>query len=579
MPIRRTYNTWNKGAYKPGQGYQFWFASAWYQSVETGKWTNGYAAEKPIYNADFTKMTMKLRNGLYWSDGVEFTADDVLFTVNTTMKTQGLRLMQEFNRDIAKVEAVDKYTLDFTLKRSNPKFHNWFTILQCAESITPMPKHVFEGKDPLTYNSFPPVTLSGYVLKDYDRNGYWLLYERRKDAERSLLAQVKGARPVPEYVFVVDYGPEDKGALAQAGHQLDIKYYNGVEAWDIISKKNPDARAWYKDYPYAWMNDPSARCAVFNKARAPFDNKNVRWALALAINMSDLPIAVYNGMTRPTALYANPNNIHMEAFYKPMKDWLLAYQMEDGYKPFDPTIAKTLADYAKRKGYPFSGTPEDVWGIGWWKYDTKQAEKILLKEGFKKDSAGKWLKPNGTPFTATFIVQAGDYQRIALVVADYWRSFGVDVTINTLERNVYTQRRAVGDYDVTITEVETQGAPIDLFFQLYGLHSRYYVKEGEVAFTNVHRWKVPARVDQIIDELGSRVPDDPKIRDLMIEFLKIGVQEMPLIPLLSSTKMVIVDNYYWSNWPSAANAYEAPFYWCMGNLEFVSPFLKATGAK
>ena len=42
-----------------------------------GVWDNSLAAEKPIYNADFTEMTVKLRQGIYWSDGVEFTADDV----------------------------------------------------------------------------------------------------------------------------------------------------------------------------------------------------------------------------------------------------------------------------------------------------------------------------------------------------------------------------------------------------------------------------------------------------------------------------------------------------------------------
>ena len=33
-----------------------------------GPWDNSLAAEKPIYNADFTEMTAKLRRGLYWSD-------------------------------------------------------------------------------------------------------------------------------------------------------------------------------------------------------------------------------------------------------------------------------------------------------------------------------------------------------------------------------------------------------------------------------------------------------------------------------------------------------------------------------
>ncbi len=66
----------------------------WYIDPEKGidgVWENSLAAEKPIYNADFTEMTVKLRRGIYWSDGVEFTADDVLYTIQTHMKTNGLR--------------------------------------------------------------------------------------------------------------------------------------------------------------------------------------------------------------------------------------------------------------------------------------------------------------------------------------------------------------------------------------------------------------------------------------------------------------------------------------------------------
>ena len=55
-----------------------------------GAWDNSLASEPPIYNADFTEMTVKLRPGIFWSDGVEFTADDVVFTVKTHLNTKGL---------------------------------------------------------------------------------------------------------------------------------------------------------------------------------------------------------------------------------------------------------------------------------------------------------------------------------------------------------------------------------------------------------------------------------------------------------------------------------------------------------
>src|SRR5690606_31863656 len=48
--------------------------NAIYYSLAEGPWE---------YNDDFSEMTVKLRQGILWSDGVEFTADDVVFTVET----------------------------------------------------------------------------------------------------------------------------------------------------------------------------------------------------------------------------------------------------------------------------------------------------------------------------------------------------------------------------------------------------------------------------------------------------------------------------------------------------------------
>ena len=57
----------------------------WTVDFATGKIINSLAAGDPIYNEDFTKVTIPLREGVTWSDGVPFTADDVVFTVETLL--------------------------------------------------------------------------------------------------------------------------------------------------------------------------------------------------------------------------------------------------------------------------------------------------------------------------------------------------------------------------------------------------------------------------------------------------------------------------------------------------------------
>jgi len=81
-----------------------------------GVWDNALAAEPPIYNDDFTQMTVKLREGLYWSDGVEFSGDDLYFTVDLLRThlewgNQGL-----FENNVDHMEQPDRNTVVSTSK-------------------------------------------------------------------------------------------------------------------------------------------------------------------------------------------------------------------------------------------------------------------------------------------------------------------------------------------------------------------------------------------------------------------------------------------------------------------------------
>ena len=75
------FNIWavNAGGQSTGL-HQLAMDTFWYidpQRGLDGVWENSLASDKPIYNADFTEMTVKLRSGIFWSDGVEFTSADV----------------------------------------------------------------------------------------------------------------------------------------------------------------------------------------------------------------------------------------------------------------------------------------------------------------------------------------------------------------------------------------------------------------------------------------------------------------------------------------------------------------------
>ena len=99
----------------------------WYIDQDSGEWINSLASDRPSYSADNLTMTVPLRRGVMWSDGVEFTADDVVFTVNTLKNNPGLAFSAEMGLYVDNVTASDPYTVVFTFKEPNPRFHFYFT--------------------------------------------------------------------------------------------------------------------------------------------------------------------------------------------------------------------------------------------------------------------------------------------------------------------------------------------------------------------------------------------------------------------------------------------------------------------
>ena len=70
----------------------------WMADYATGEIINVLAKTNPIYSDGFKKLTVNLREGVYWRDGVKFNADDVVYTVNLCMKTPGMSSHTQLTR-------------------------------------------------------------------------------------------------------------------------------------------------------------------------------------------------------------------------------------------------------------------------------------------------------------------------------------------------------------------------------------------------------------------------------------------------------------------------------------------------
>ncbi|MEM1876587.1 MAG: ABC transporter substrate-binding protein, partial [Ignisphaera sp.] len=166
------FNAWRAGAdvgiLVAGMN-QLCTASLWYVDTATGEVINGIAAAPPEPNQDFTVWRFKIRQGIYWSDGVEITAEDLVYTLKAGLADSGLGFHSWANVWIKNIKTEDKYTVVIELKESNP--HWWMAHLTqtFGSTVRVMPRHVFEraGVDPSKYDFNPPVCAAMYTLQSF----------------------------------------------------------------------------------------------------------------------------------------------------------------------------------------------------------------------------------------------------------------------------------------------------------------------------------------------------------------------------------------------------------------------------
>ena len=439
----------------------------WNRDQETGKFIHALAVADPVYNDDFTEMSVELRPGVMWTDGEEFDADDVVYTIETIKANptlgQGGWHPQLVDFDV-QVEKTGDYSVHFTLNRSNSRFHTLFESRW--NGIYMMPSHIVaaaemaladgENLGAWVWEAQDVVVLGNYLPVEADPNGYWELFKRRDDPENSLAGIITGGSG-PPYALSIFYGNENiKKAIAMSRNELDVYFDVDIESFDFTLENAPSARSWYQDFPWAYPNEVSSRQLIFNYEGDPLvANKDVRWALALAIDIVELQTEYIGGVAKVTPFPVPPTAKLYELYHGPMTEWLTNLQIDLGdgemYNPFDPTVPDQIAAWAEEQGYAVPGSPSDVFGSGWWNYDTDAAEKLLIKSGLSRGGDGKWLTPEGEPWVLDLQSDPSenDVYRMGQAAFDMWTDFGIEVNFSTLDRNTWDQNHFVGSYEVS----------------------------------------------------------------------------------------------------------------------------------
>jgi peptide/nickel transport system substrate-binding protein len=524
------------GRGRQGDGYhQLAIAYLWYANTTTGDLIP-WLAEKVEYSDDYKTVRIFTRRGAYWNDGVEFTADDVVFTIQTALNTPQWTTNGFATTWVESVSAESKYVVLVKLKAPNPRFHYAFTSIIWGTNWYIVPKHVWEGKDPVTFKDYPPLSIGPYNLKDVDPAGNWVLWERE---ENWWATKLWGLKPSPKYCLWIYYGPEEKVALAAARHEMDTALLTTAEVGEIAIKGGaPYVWGWRKEAPYAWPYDSCVKVLEFNLARYPFNITDVRKALTFAMNMSNLALGFtgkFDGsIPTPSPLPIVGTPMAYELYYEPLKDELEKI-----------------------------GIDTKTW---YWKYDPQEAERLLKNLGFKRDANGKWLLPSGEPWKIEIIgvPEWADISRLAVLYAEEWKKFGIDATATLIPGALWGTRATKGDFDVAPW---WQACTLlwDLTPHINWWHSKYFFASAPANSWPNYTFPKKAELDSIIDEMEN-TPPTPENKDKIIELgrraVLIQTEEFAFPAFFPIPFYVIQDSYAWYGWPTYPdNYYLDPVNW------------------
>ncbi len=477
-----------------------------------------WLAVSGTYNSDYSQLTVKLRNGIEWSDGVPITSDDVKFTLDSYKNNNKLNyhgLIAEF---VKNVSTPDKQTVVIDFNGSQPRFMFEYLSFKfdTGDPSGVLPKHAFapgvdvstvQGKD----SSFPH---SGMFNVTQSPEQY--VFDIRPD----WWGFKTGFQKMPDVKRVILQPVVDMTTAAQAVVNNEVDATLDLRAANIRSavQQNPTHIITYTGHDEPLGNlDWWPNSLWMNDQLAPYSDPKFRWAINYSIDRPTIDKVVYLG--------AHISTIFPYPKYPALNKYLNA--------------ALPIADK-----------------LGVRTFDINKAAANMQSLGFAKDSGGFWAK-NGTRVNGNVLGFASIHADIVPVLVEMLHNAGFQSAIDfSNQAGTEMTNGIAGLY------MNGHGASvIDPYATLLLYDSVNAAPVGQPAIgASYSRYKNPA-FDKLVTDMQPLAPGDPKIMDLFLQAITIYWTDMIDVPIIQWLHRIPMNTTYWTNWPTQDNPYLNPAFW------------------